>query len=692
MADPHMPDRDILRTTCPRDCYDSCGIVVVRRDGKVRKVLGDPEHPVSRGALCGKCAIAYNGAWRDPAARLTRPLRRNGPKGSGEFEPVSWDEALAGIAQRLHAIVADEAADEASDKAAARGAARVLHAHYTGTCSLIAGDFPSRFFNRLGATEVDPDSICNKAGHVALDTVYGTSTTGFDPKTARDARCILVWGANPSSSAPHAHKHWLPDSNAKVVVVDPVRHATAEAADLHLQLRPGSDAALAFTILHLLERDGLLDLDFIRDHTLGWEEIQPLLAACTLEWGAAATGLPAALIEEAARLYADGPSLLWLGQGLQRQPLGGNIMRACALLPAATGNLGKPGAGITYLNGAGPRNIDGDYIAAPHLREGPERSISHMDLAETLADRTRAAAFFCWNMNVAASAPRQADLKAALGREDLFTVVADLFMTDTAAMADYVLPAASFLEFDDLVVPYFHLTLSAQVKAEAPPGEALPNQEIFRRLAAAMGWTDRELFESDEAIIGELLGRSGLGIDWDRLKRDGTVDPFPEPVIQFADLRFPTPSGRVELASDKAAAEGHPRIPRPLADPPPPDGWVRLLSPASRWLMNDSYANDPTIREKLGPATVTLNPRDAERFGLRAGDPVRIENKLGRLAATLGVSDAVPPDTALTHKGRWPRHEAPGANINLLNPGTKSDMGESSSVHGMLVRIVPEAP
>jgi anaerobic selenocysteine-containing dehydrogenase len=539
---------------------------------------------------------------------------------------------------------------------------------------------------------VDPDSVCNKAGHVALDYVYGTSTTGFDPKTARDARCILVWGANPAHSAPHAHKHWLPDSPAKVVVVDPVRHPTAEAADLHLQLRPGSDAALAFTILHLLERDGRLDQDFLRDRTLGWNEVQPLLAACTPDWGAAATGLPVHLIEEAARLYGDGPSLLWLGQGLQRQQFGGNVMRACALLPAASGNLGKPGAGIYYLNGAGPRNIDGDTIAAPQLRDGPERSISHMDLAETLADRDRAAAFFCWNMNVAASAPRQADLRAALGREDLFTVVADLFMTDTAAMADYVLPAASFLEFDDLVVPYFHLRLSAQVKAEEPPGDALPNQEIFRRLAAAMGWKEPELFEDDAAIIDELLARSGLGIDWARLKREGSVDPFPEPVIQFADLKFPTPSGRVELASERAAADGHPRVPQPLADPPPPEGWIRLLSPASRWLMNDSYGNDPTIREKLGPATVTLNPRDAEGLGLGDGDSIRIENELGHLAATLGVSDEVPPGAALTHKGRWPRHEGSGANINLLNPGTKSDMGESSCVHGMLVRIKPDAP
>ncbi|MFQ5958785.1 MAG: molybdopterin-dependent oxidoreductase, partial [Alphaproteobacteria bacterium] len=210
--------RDHIRTTCPRDCYDACGIVAIRRGGAITKVVGDPEHPVSRGALCGKCALAYNGVFRDPEARLTTPLRRTGPKGEGRFEPVSWEAALAAVAGRFKEICA------------APGPQAILHTHYTGTCSLIAGGFPDRFFNRLGATEVDPDTICNNAGHVALGYVLGTSTLGFDPRTAKDARCILVWGANPSASAPHAHKHWLREARAKVIVVDPVRHPTAEAA------------------------------------------------------------------------------------------------------------------------------------------------------------------------------------------------------------------------------------------------------------------------------------------------------------------------------------------------------------------------------------------------------------------------------------------------------------------------------
>jgi anaerobic selenocysteine-containing dehydrogenase len=446
-------------------------MTVIKRDGVVTAVRGNPAHSVSRGTLCGKCSTAYNREWRDPARRLLHPLRRVGPKGHGGFEPVSWESAIAEIAARLKDIVESH------------GAKAILNAHYTGTISLLACMAPMRFFNRLGSTEVTPDTICNMAGHVALRYMYGTSVDGFDPRAAEKAACIIVWGANPHASAPHAHEHWLPEASGKVIVIDPIRTPTAAQADIHLQPFPGSDAALAFALLHVMHRDGLLDEEFIAAHVSGWEELEPTIAACDLRKLSALTGVPAALVEQVAHLYAAGPSLLWLGQGLQRQATGGNVTRACALLPALTGNLCKPGAGFLYLNGnLRQRGMDEEYLIGAHLAGPAAPEVSHMDFAGVLEDPVRSQALFVWNMNPLASCPQQSRLRGALQREDLLTVALDIFPTDTTALADYVLPAASFLEFDDLIASYFHLTLSAQVKVMEPLGEALPNLEIFRRL------------------------------------------------------------------------------------------------------------------------------------------------------------------------------------------------------------------
>jgi anaerobic selenocysteine-containing dehydrogenase len=674
-----MAARRIVLTTCPRDCYDACGIQVITRHGRIERVKGDPAHPVARGKLCPKCAAGYNGVWRDPSARLTSPLKRTGPKGSGSFEAIPWDEAITSIAERL------------SEISAASGAAAILNAHYTGTCSLIAGIFPMRFFNRLGATEIDPDSVCNQAGHVALGYVFGTSLEGFDPRSVAHARCILVWGANPSASAPHADEHWLGEAPGTVVVVDPIRTGTAARADLHLQPYPGSDGALAFALAHVLRRDGSVEEGFVREHTVGWDEVEPLLGSCTPAWGERITGVPAAAIERAAEIYGAGPSLLWLGQGFQRQRFGGNAMRACALLPAITGNVGKPGAGFLYLNGMANRGIDDDAVAGSHLMPDPPamrpEPISQMDLAARLEDPVRSRAFFCWNINPAASSPEQARLRRALRREDLFTVVVDLFPTDTASLADVVLPAASFLEFDDLVVSYFDRTISAQVKVAEPLGEALPNQEIFRRLARAMGFTEPELLERDAPILERTLAGTGLGVDFAQLSAAGTLPFGDEPAVQFADLRFPTPSGRIEIASERAERDGHPRVPQPTAEPRPEAGRFRLLSPASPWLMNDSFANDSRIERKLGEAWVAMHPDDARARDLREGDAVRLSNATGSLRLRLRVSDEVLRGVLLSPKGRWPKREPTGANVNTLNAGRKADMGGSTAVHSVEVSL-----
>jgi anaerobic selenocysteine-containing dehydrogenase len=671
--------------------------------------------------LCGKCSTAYNREWRDPGKRLTQPLKRVRPKGCRDasaserdddcFEPVSWDAAIADIAGRLRSIVDSH------------GPRSILNAHYTGTISLLAGIAPMRFFHRLGATEVTPDTICNMAGHVALRYVYGTSLDGFDPRTVKDAACIVVWGANPHASAPHAHDHWLPEAPGRIVVVDPIRTPTAAQADIHLQPFPGSDAALAFALLHVIHRDGLIDESFVARHVEGWDELEPVIGACDLDRLAGETGVPVPLIEEVGRLYARGPSLLWLGQGLQRQTTGGNVMRACALLPALTGNLRKPGAGFLYLNGnLARRGMDEAYLSGAHLADAREdgaapavagiaqgvapsaqgfapiappaasstpRAVSHMDFTDVLEDPRRSRALFVWNMNPLGSCPNQARLRRALQRDDLLTVAVDLFPTDSTALADYVLPAASFLEFDDIVAPYFNPSLSAQAKVMEPLGQALPNLEIFRRLACAMGFEEPEFRESDAEILDTLMKRSGLGESFETLKAKGMIWVPKDPVSQFPDGVFDTPSGRIEVASARAEADGLPRLPQCWSDPRPSAGNLRLLSPAHAWLLNTSFGNVQKITVRLGQATILLHPADAAERRLREGDMARVHNHCGRLDLQVVLSRDIPRGVAVAHKGRWLTKEAAHANVNVLNPGSKSDMGESTAVHS--VEVVVEA-
>ncbi|MFI5041419.1 MAG: molybdopterin-dependent oxidoreductase [Acidimicrobiales bacterium] len=661
------------RTTCPRDCYDACGIVVSVLPGQRPRVRGDRDHPVSRGQLCRKCSLAYNGVFLDPDERLTTPLRRCGPKGSGEFSPVSWEDALGEVAERVGDIVARH------------GPEAVLNTHYTGTFAMIGYHFPLRFFNRIGATEIDPDTICNKAGHSALQYLYGTSLDGFDPRSAASAASIVVWGANPSTSAPHQHEHWLAEATCPTIVVDPLRTPTAMQADLHLRPFPGTDAALAFALLHVMERDGLLDDEFIAERTVGYDELVPEIRTCTPARAEEATGVPAPLIERAAHVYGGGPSLLWIGQGLQRQPNGGNVVRAVGLLPALAGHIGRPGGGFLYLNGIETRGLDGDYLAGTALRTTGRGPISHMDLIGALEGPARA--LFCWNINIAASNPDQQRLRRALRRDDLFTVAVDLFRTDTVDHADVVLPAASFLECDDLVVSYFHHSVSAQVKVVEPPGHARPNAEIFRRLASAMGLADPELHETDAEILARLMAQSGTGLDFAGLAAVGTVWPEPGVRIQFPGGVVPTSSGRIELASAVAEAEGHPRLPQPSADPHPAGDRLRLLSPASEWALNTTYGNDRRVAGRAGALVVTLHPAEAASRGLTAGDVARVQSDVGELVLPVAINEDVPRHVAVIPKGHWPKLEDSCANVNTLNPGLRSDLGESSAVHGTEVTV-----
>ena len=671
---------EIIKSNCPRDCYDGCGISIEKIDGRISRVMGDETHPVSRGRLCNKCAIAYNGVWQDESERLLYPMKRSGKKGSGQFERTSWDEAIGAITGRLKTDIAEH------------GPGSIIHTHYSGTLSLIALLFPMRFFLKLGAAEVDPDSICNAAGHAALSLLYGESHVGFDPRTIKDSNCVLIWGANPSHSGPHSHKHWFAAAGAKKIVVDPLRTNTARAADIHLQLYPGTDAALAYSLLHVMHRDGLFADGFIGQHTVGSDELLPVIKSCTPEWGEQVTGVPAALIEEAADYYAKGPSLLWLGQGFQRQLHGGNCMRAVGLLPALTGNIGKAGAGFSYVTYTPAiAGLDFDAMAGAQLAAAEPASISHMDFAEQLSDRSRFKSLLVWNTNPVASAPNQAMLRKALERDDLFTVVIDCFQTDSADYADILLPAAGFLEFDDLTFSYFHLNIGVQSKAREPMGESLPNQEIFRRLARGMGFTDKELFETDEELINGMLEQMGVGGGFKEFQQRGWESISDEPIIPWADLQFPTASGKIELASDAAESQGLPRIPQATADKGQTGGQLRLITPASDYRLNDSYANDPKLARNAGDAGVYIHPEDAERLNVGDGARVNLSNSNGELNLTATIGDISVPGVLVSYKGRWPKKEQEKKNVNVLHIGQKADMAESTSVHSTLVTLTPDS-
>ena len=335
------------------------------------------------------------------------------------------------------------------------------------------------------------------------------------------------------------------------------------------------------------------------------------------------------------------------------------------------------------MNTAERVGVDYDYLTASHLAVDPPDPVSQMDLADVLADAERARALVCWNINVASSNPRQEALRTALAREDLYCVAIDIFPTDTTALADLVLPAASFLEFDDLMASYFEISLSAQVQASEPVGEALPNQEIFRRLAAAMGFHEPELHEPDRAIIDRVLQASGTGETFASLAAKGTVWPHADVLLQFADGAFSTPSGKIEIASARADADGLPRVPQPSADARTGGSRLRLLSPASPWTMNGTFANDRKIVRRMGVATVGLHPAEAAARGLAEGAEVELSNATGTLRLQVELSDRLPRGVAFVPKGRW------GVNVNVLNHGAKTDMGESSAVHGVEVEITP---
>jgi anaerobic selenocysteine-containing dehydrogenase len=674
---------------CPLDCPDTCGWVVTVRDGQAVGLRGDPDHPFTRGALC----VKVNRYLEQAAApdRILHPLRRVGPKGSGRFERITWDEALDEIATRLSAIV-DEHGGEAIWP-------------YLGTGTLgylqgLEGRAGNRLFNVLGASEHD-DTICSVAGSTGLKYTMGTSA-GMDPEDLALSKLIILWGTNTLTSGHHLWKfiQRARAEGAHVVAIDPVRTRTAQQADEHLAPIPGTDAALAFGLLNVIVGLGAEDRDFLDRHTLGWTGLKERIADFPPERVASITGLPAeSIIALGERIARTRPTAIRATMGLQRHAGGGNALRALACVPGVTGDWARPGGGLSYSTG-GHFKLDHAALLRDDLRARPTRVLSMTRLGEGLLEQDPPVkALFVIAANPVASTPHQNKVRRGLSREDLFTVVLEQFPTDTVDYADIVLPATMQHEHTDVHNGYGHLYLLWNEPAVAPPGECLSTSETFRRLARHMGLTEPSLYDSDEELARQLLDSDHpwlTGVTLDRLRKEGHVRlNVPKPFLPFAE-GFPTPSGKLEFVSARAAAAGHDPVPAyvPPAAATDTERAARyplvLISAASHHFLNTVFANNPELRRRAGEPRITLHPADAAARGLTDGDRVRAGNERGSFDAVVEVSDRVRPGVAATTKGHWAKLSG-GSNANATVDERDADLAGGAVYHDTRVEVEPLA-
>jgi anaerobic selenocysteine-containing dehydrogenase len=687
-----MPTRTI-KSVCPLNCPDSCGIVTTVEDGRVVRTAGDPEHPITRGWLCRKGG-RYLERHTSPD-RLLYPLRRVGPKGEGRFERTSWDAALDLIAERWQAIL-DRWGPEA-----------IVPYGYSGTMGIVQRTAAERrFLNRLGASVLDR-SICSEAGHAAMRATLGGSY-GADPEDTPHARLVLLWGYNPAATNPHAMPLLLEArrNGAAVVAIDPRVTESVRFADWHLRPNPGTDGALALGLIHLLFDAGLDDRAFLEARTLGWRELRERAAAFPPERVAEITRLPVETIRDLARLYAERrPGLIATGPGLQRHTNGGQAMRCLLALPAVTGQYGRSGGGFVYNN----RYLLWDPELLGHdaeLRRGAPRTISINRIGEALLSADPPVqSLLVVNGNPAAVAQSQAKLIRGLLREDLFTVVHEIFPTDTVRYADVVLPATMQLEQLDLHLSYWSLYLQLNLPAVAPPGEARSNLELYQALARRMGFDEPCLHASAEEIVRELLQTPSpllAGVTWERLVAEPAVRlSLPtRPWVPFADGRFPTPSGKVELLAASLAREGRDPLPGWVPELESPEASpalfgrypLKLLTPKEQHFLGSSFANLPSFRRMAGEPIVELHRLDAEARGIEDGAPVEIANDRGSCRMRARVGEGVLPGVAVCEVVHWQLHAPAGRNVNWTTPDYLTDLGANSSYHTNLVEIRPVGP
>jgi len=676
------PTRQEVLGACPHDCPDTCALVTTVQDGVALRVQGNPAHQHTAGVLCNKVSHYVERTYHPE--RLLQPLRRVGPKGSGRFEPVGWDEALDDIARRLAAI-------------AARDPQAILPYSYCGTMGLVQGEsMAARFFHRLGASLLDR-TICASAGAEALTQTLG-GKVGMKVEFFAEAKLILIWGSNSIASNLHFWRlaQEAKRKGAKLVCIDPRRSETAEKCHEHLQLLPGTDAALALALMHELVVNDWLAHDYIARHTLGWEGLRERALRWPPERAAAVCGIPAQQIRDLARDYGTTrPAAIRLNYGMQRVRGGGNAVRAVACLPALTGAW-RHRAGGLLLSSGGFFPADRAALQRPDLLAGRRpRTINMVTIGDDLLRPASPAfgpaieAVLVYNSNPLAVAPDSARVARGFAREDLFTVVLEQFRTDTADYADYLLPATTQLEHWDIHSSYGHTDVLLNRPAIAPVGQARSNTQVFRELAARMGFDEPCLVESDESLCRRAFGDR---IDFERLLQQGFAS-LQVPDAPFAEGGFPTASGRCEFFSERLARAGLDGLPDHLPNYEAAGSSTRyplaMISPPARNFLNSSFVNLQSLRDIEGEPLLEMHADDAAARGLQDRQVVRVFNDRGEYHCSLRISPRARPGVVNGLGIWWRKLGWAGTNVNQLTSQRLTDLGRAPVFYDCLVEVRP---
>ena len=664
---------------CPHDCPDTCAMKITVEAGRVVHIVGDPDHLPTHGALCTKVSRYAERTYHDE--RVLTPLKRVGAKGAGQFVAVGWDEALDDIAARLKMI-------------AARDAQAILPYSYAGTMGLLQGQsMDRRFFHRLGASLLDR-TICSSAGGEALAATYG-GKVGMHLEDYAAARLILIWGSNSIASNLHfwTFAQQAKRAGAKLICIDPRRTETADKCHQHIALRPGSDGALALAIMHELIAHEWLDEDYIARHVDGFEPLRVRALTWTPERAAEICGIEAQTIRDLARDYASTrPAAIRLNYGMQRVRGGGNATRLIALLPCLTGAWRERGGGL-LLSASGwfKKFIDGAKLERPDLLgERRPRTLNMSTIGDdllrqsSLAFGPRVEALIVYNSNPVAVAPDSSKVLAGFQREDLFTVVLEHFLTDTADQADYVLPATTQLEHRDVHFSYGHTYVMANEPAIEPVGQARANTQIFRDLAARMGFTDPCFADSDD----QLAEQAWKGIDSAALRETGWVK-LPLPALPFAQGGFLTPSGKAQvsppglgLPDHLAPYESQQSAPE-LAKRYP----LAMISPPARHFLNSTFVNVKSLRHIEGEPLLEIHPDDAVLRGVADGALVLVHNDRGRYRCKASVTTRARPGVVHGLGVWWRKFGVDGSNVNELTSQRLTDIGRAPTFYDCLVQV-----